>query len=125
MTFTFFQVALGGALGATLRYATVISAARILGAGFPVGTIFINILGSFIMGFLVVALDERNWLNLYPFLMVGLLGGFTTFSAFSLDTYMLYEQSNIVGLMLYVTISVLFSIMALFGGIWLGRYLII
>ena len=57
--------------------------------------------------------------------MVGLLGGFTTFSAFSLDTYMLYEQGNIVGLMLYVTISVLFSIMALFGGIWLGRYLII
>ena len=125
MTFTFFQVALGGALGATLRYATVISAARILGANFPVGTIFINILGSLIMGFLVVALDERNWLNLYPFLMVGLLGGFTTFSAFSLDTYMLYEQGNIVGLMLYVTISVLFSIMALFGGIWLGRYLII
>ena len=124
MTFTFFQVALGGALGATLRYATVISAARILGAGFPVGTIFINILGSFIMGFLVVALDQRNWLNLYPFLMVGLLGGFTTFSAFSLDTYMLYEQGNIVGLMLYVTISVLFSIMALFGGIWLVRYLI-
>ena len=125
MTFTFFQVALGGALGATLRYATVISAARILGANFPVGTIFINILGSFIMGFLVVALDQRNWLNLYPFLMVGLLGGFTTFSAFSLDTYMLYEQGNIVGLMLYVTISVLFSIMALFGSIWLGRYLII
>ena len=125
MTFTFFQVALGGALGATLRYATVISAARMLGASFPVGTIFINILGSFIMGFLVVALEQRNLLNLYPFLMVGLLGGFTTFSAFSLDTYMLYEQSNIVGLMLYVTISVLFSIMALFGGIWLGRYLII
>ena len=125
MTFTFFQVALGGALGATLRYATVISAARILGANFPVGTIFINILGSFIMGFLVVALDQRNLLNLYPFLMIGLLGGFTTFSAFSLDTYMLYEQGNIVGLMLYVTISVLFSIMALFGGIWLGRYLII
>ena len=108
MTFTFFQVALGGALGATLRYATVISAALILDVGFP-----------------VVALDQRNWLNLYPFLMVGLLGGFTTFSAFSLDTYMLYEQGNIVGLMLYVTISVLFSIMALFGGIWLGRYLII
>ena len=125
MTFTFFQVALGGALGATLRYATMISAARILGVGFPVGTIFINILGSFIMGFLVVALDQRNLLNLYPFLMIGLLGGFTTFSAFSLDTYMLYEQGNIVGLMLYVTISVLFSIMALFGGIWLGRYLII
>ena len=125
MTFTFFQVALGGALGATLRYATVIGAARILDANFPVGTIFINILGSFIMGFLVVALDQRNWFNLYPFLMVGLLGGFTTFSAFSLDTYMLYEQGNIVGLMLYVTISVLFSIMALFGGIWLGRYLII
>ena len=125
MTFTFFQVALGGALGATLRYATVISAARMLGASFPVGTIFINILGSFIMGFLVVALEQRNLLNLYPFLMVGLLGGFTTFSAFSLDTYMLYGQGNIVGLMLYVTISVLFSIMALFGGIWLGRYLII
>ena len=125
MTFTFFQVALGGALGATFRYATVLSATRILGAGFPVGTILVNILGSFIMGFLVIALDQRNWLNLYPFLMVGLLGGFTTFSAFSLDAYMLFEQDNIDGSILYVTISVLFSIMALLGGIWLGRYLII
>ena len=125
MTFTFFQVALGGALGATLRYATVISAARMLGASFPVGTIFINILGSFIMGFLVVALEQRNLLNLYPFLMVGLLGGFTTFSAFSLDVYMLFEQDNIVGSVLYVTISVLFSITALLAGIWWGRYLII
>ena len=125
MTFTFFQVALGGVLGATFRYATVLSATRILGAGFPVGTILVNILGSFIMGFLVIALDQRNWLNLYPFLMVGLLGGFTTFSAFSLDAYMLFEQDNIVGSILYVTISVLFSIMALLGGIWLGRYLII
>lgn len=125
MTFTFFQVALGGALGATLRYATMLGATRILGAGFPVGTIFINILGSFIMGFLVIILDQRNWLNLCPFLMIGMLGGFTTFSAFSLDAYMLFEQDNIVGSVLYVTISVLFSITALLAGIWWGRYLII
>jgi CrcB protein len=125
MTFTFFQVALGGALGATLRYATMLGATRILGAGFPVGTIFINILGSFIMGFLVIILDQRNWLSLYPFLMIGMLGGFTTFSAFSLDAYMLFEQDNIVGSVLYVTISVLFSITALLAGIWWGRYLII
>ena len=125
MTFTFFQVALGGALGATLRYATMLGATRILGAGFPVGTILINILGSFIMGFLVIILDQRNWLNLYPFLMIGMLGGFTTFSAFSLDAYTLFEQDNIVGSVLYVTISVLFSITALLAGIWWGRYLII
>ena len=125
MTFTFFQVALGGALGATLRYATMLGATRILGAGFPVGTIFINIVGSFIMGFLVIILDQRNWLSLYPFLMIGMLGGFTTFSAFSLDAYMLFEQDNIVGSVLYVTISVLFSITALLAGIWWGRYLII
>jgi CrcB protein len=125
MTFTFFQVALGGALGATLRYATMLGATRMLGAGFPVGTIFINILGSFIMGFLVIILDQRNWLSLYPFLMIGMLGGFTTFSAFSLDAYMLFEQDNIVGSVLYVTISVLFSITALLAGIWWGRYLII
>jgi len=125
MTFTFFQVALGGALGATLRYATMLGATRILGAGYPVGTIFINILGSFIMGFLVIILDQRNWLNLCPFLMIGMLGGFTTFSAFSLDAYMLFEQDNIVGSVLYVTISVLFSITALLAGIWWGRYLII
>jgi CrcB protein len=125
MTFTFFQVALGGALGATLRYATMLGATRMLGADFPVGTIFINILGSFIMGFLVIILDQRNWLSLYPFLMIGMLGGFTTFSAFSLDAYMLFEQDNIVGSVLYVTISVLFSITALLAGIWWGRYLII
>ena len=125
MTFTFFQVALGGALGATLRYATMLGATRMLGAGFPVGTIFINILGSSIMGFLVIILDQRNWLSLYPFLMIGMLGGFTTFSAFSLDAYMLFEQDNIVGSVLYVTISVLFSITALLAGIWWGRYLII
>jgi CrcB protein len=125
MTFTFFQVALGGALGATLRYATMLGATRMLGAGFPVGTIFINILGSFIMGFLVIILDQRNWLSLYPFLMIGMLGGFTTFSAFSLDAYMLFEQDNLVGSVLYVTISVLFSITALLAGIWWGRYLII
>jgi CrcB protein len=115
------QVALGGALGASARYLTGVATVRLFGPGFPWGTIVVNILGSFLMGVLVVVLAHRNGNAFAPFLMTGLLGGFTTFSAFSLDTLTLFErgQAGLAGA--YVTGSVLLSILGIVLGVVLTR----
>ena len=86
------QVALGGALGASARYLVGLGTLRLIGPGFPWGTLTVNVVGSFAMGLLVVVLAEV-WGNRFaPLLMTGLLGGFTTFSAFSLDAVALFER---------------------------------
>jgi CrcB protein len=88
----YLAVALGGALGATLRFAAGAWAVRTLGTGFPYGTLGVNVLGSLIMGAAAAVVLER-WPDASPhirtFLMTGVLGGFTTFSAFSLDALQL------------------------------------
>lgn len=117
-----FQVALGGAIGASLRYMTGLMMARLLGKGFPWGTLTVNIVGSFLMGVLVVVLAQTG--NRYaPLLMTGLLGGFTTFSAFSLDVVTLYERGQLALAGGYVAASVAVSIAALFAGLLLARSL--
>ncbi len=87
---TYVWVALGGALGSVARYACSVGAARWLGAAFPWGTLFVNVAGSFAIGLLaaLVAADGRPALgsDARAFLLVGVLGGFTTFSSFSLET---------------------------------------
>jgi len=93
------QVALGGAAGAVARHGVNIGAGRLFGPGFPVGTVAVNILGSFLMGLLVVVLAARGN-ALSPLLITGLLGGFTTFSAFSLDAVALAYVAGSVGLSL-------------------------
>tara|TARA_R100000789_G_scaffold9365_2_gene13205 strand:+ start:1868 stop:2335 length:468 start_codon:yes stop_codon:yes gene_type:complete len=115
------QVALGGALGASARYLTGIATARLLGKGFPWGTLTVNILGSFLMGVLVVALLHFSANRFAPLLMTGLLGGFTTFSAFSLDAVTLYERGQVGVAAGYVAASVVLSIAALFAGLALAR----
>ena len=124
MLTTLIQVALGGAIGATARYLTNVGAMRLVGPGFPWGTAVVNVVGSFLMGVLVVVLMERFGNRLAPFLMTGLLGGFTTFSAFSLDAVTLWErgQGAIAGL--YVIGSVMFSILALVAGLAFARSLL-
>lgn len=117
------QVALGGALGASARYLTGIATIRLLGRGFPWGTLTVNILGSFLMGILVVALLHLNGNRFAPLLMTGLLGGFTTFSAFSLDAVTIFERGETGLAALYVGASVLLSIAALFAGLTLARSL--
>ncbi|MCT4555939.1 MAG: fluoride efflux transporter CrcB [Pelagimonas sp.] len=117
------QVAIGGALGASARYLTGLAAARLLGKGFPWGTIIVNILGSFAMGVLVVTLLHLSGNRYAPLLMTGLLGGFTTFSAFSLDAVTLYERGQITLALTYVAGSVLLSIAALAAGLILARSL--
>lgn len=121
---TVLSVALGGAIGASLRYGVGAWALRAFGPGFPVGTMVVNVLGSLVMGLVAVALLHRfpgTWGHYAPFVMTGVLGGFTTFSAFSLDALNLIENGRMGQAALYVGGSVLLSILALFGGLTLGR----
>ena len=124
---TLLFVAMGGAVGASLRLLSVQFLTRILGLGFPYGTLFVNIAGSFAMGVLVELLAQR--LQLSPetkvFLTTGLLGGFTTFSTFSLDAALMIEKKQFALSALYMGSSVILSISALFAGLWLVRSLLV
>lgn len=115
------QVALGGALGASARYLTNVTATRVMGHGLPWGTFVVNVLGSFLMGVLVVALAKKGGNAYAPFLMTGLLGGFTTFSAFSLDAFALFERGQVGTAVGYVLASVALSLVAIVAGILLTR----
>lgn len=115
------QVALGGAIGASCRYLTNVGAMRLLGGGFPYGTVVVNILGSFLMGVLVVASAHRGGNQFAPLLMTGVLGGFTTFSAFSLDAVNLYQRGDILLAATYVFGSVAVGIAALIVGMAIAR----
>lgn len=116
-------VAAGGALGATLRHAVNQIALQALGADFPWGTLAVNILGSFIMGVFVGAFalfwDASQILRL--FLTVGVLGGFTTFSAFSLDSVLLLQRGQLIEAVSYILGSVILSLGGLVAGMMLVR----
>jgi CrcB protein len=121
---TILQVAIGGALGATLRFGINAATLRVFGAAFPVGTLGVNVLGSALMGLGVALLLEKAMApRLAPLLMTGLLGGFTTFSAFSLDTVALVERGEPWRALLYVSLSLSLSLLALVAGLALGRSL--
>ena len=121
MILTAFTVALGGAIGATLRWLTGILTLRIMGQGFPWGTVSVNVLGSLLMGVVVVALAEKGGMRAAPFLKTGLLGGFTTFSAFSLDAVALMERGQFNLAVAYVGGSVIIGLAALVFGMTLTR----
>ncbi len=121
MIWTLFQVALGGAIGASARYASGVGVTRLFGQGFPLAIITVNVLGSFLMGVFVVAAANRGLTYMAPFVMTGLLGGFTTFSAFSLETVTLMERGQISQAMLYVVLSVVLSVAGLVAGLWVAR----
>ena len=115
------QVALGGALGAVLRYLTGLGLLRLFGqTAFPLGVLTVNVAGSFAMG-LLVGLAAGRGVAPSPFLAAGLLGGFTTFSAFSLEAVTLYERGALGLAAAYVTANVVLSIGALFAGLALVR----
>ena len=116
-------VAAGGAVGASLRHLTGLAAMRLLGVNFPWGTLAVNVVGSFAMGVFIELLARRfgasNELRL--FVATGLLGGFTTFSAFSLDVAVLWERGAAGAAAGYVLVSVIGAILALFAGLWVAR----
>jgi CrcB protein len=124
MFLTLSQVALGGAIGASLRYLTNVGALRLFGQGFPMGTLIVNVLGSFVMGVLVVVLAKKGGTHLAPLLMTGILGGFTTFSAFSLDALTLWERGQHSLAFGYVAASVILSLAAIAAGLFVARNLI-
>ncbi|MDG2285768.1 MAG: fluoride efflux transporter CrcB [Alphaproteobacteria bacterium] len=116
-------VALGGAIGAVARYQSIGALTRWLGLGFPYGTLFVNVLGSFLAGlfleFLATKLNSSPELRV--FFAVGVLGAFTTFSGFALDVSVLTERANLLASGAYVALSVVLSIAGLFFGFWLMR----
>lgn len=112
-------VALGGAVGASARYGVGLAAARLFGPGFPWGTLAVNVLGGLAMGVLVGAFGHDRAKILL--LGAGVLGGFTTFSAFSLETALMIERGAIATASLYAAGSVVASVGALALGLALGR----
>jgi CrcB protein len=122
MITTLSYVAVGGAAGASLRYLFGAAIFRVTGpADFPLAIMAVNILGSFLMGVFVVAAAHRGLTHLSPFVMTGLLGGFTTFSAFSLETVTLMERGQLGAAAAYVALSVVLSVGGLMLGVMLAR----
>lgn len=115
------SVAAGGAIGASGRYLTNVAVMRLAGPGFPWGTVVANLLGSFLMGVLVVVLAHKGGMRYAPFLMTGVLGGYTTFSAFSFDAYTLYERGAFLQAGGYVLGSVGLGLAGLIGGMAVAR----
>jgi CrcB protein len=116
-------IAVGGGLGALARHYLSSAISGAVGGGFPWGIFAVNVLGGFIMGVIVElgALKLNYGPELRAFLTTGILGGFTTFSTFSLDAALLIERNDFAGAVAYVVGSVLLSILALFGGLFLVR----
>ena len=108
---TILWVAAGGACGAVLRYGVQ---ALTSGAGFPWGTLVVNIAGCLAIGLAIGAFAGTAWFEDAgrPLLVAGVLGGFTTFSAFSVDTVLLWEQGRVVSTVAYVFSSVAFCLVA-------------
>lgn len=121
MIMSFSQVALGGAIGACLRFGAGQILVREGHTGLPVAVLTVNILGSFIMGLFVMWSFHKGHEALNLFVMTGILGGFTTFSAFSLEAFTLIERGQIALAGAYVALSVGLSIGALVLGASLAR----
>ena len=119
-------VAAGGAAGAILRFAVVTLAGRLFGLGFPYGTLLVNVIGSLLIGILAVLFQAR-----YPehdalraFLIVGVLGGFTTFSAFSLDTFLLLDTGAYLKASANILLNVMLCVIAAGTGMLISKHLI-
>ncbi|MCB1434494.1 MAG: fluoride efflux transporter CrcB [Alphaproteobacteria bacterium] len=122
---TILWVALGGAIGAAGRYSVNVWSGRLVGTAFPWHTLTVNVLGCFIMGALVelMALKLNVSNDIRAFLTTGILGGFTTFSAFSLDFALLVERKSYLAAGAYAAGSVVVSLAAVFAGLHLVRAL--
>jgi CrcB protein len=124
--YTYLSVALGGALGSMARYATGVYVGRWLGTAFPWGTLLINIVGSFLIGAFAESFALR-WdapQTTRVFLVVGICGGYTTFSTFSLDIVTLINRGQMFTAGLYIVASVALGLAALYGGLHAMRLIL-
>jgi CrcB protein len=120
MLATLLLVALGGAIGSVLRFGAGLAAARLIGTGLPWGTLAVNVAGSFLIGVAFVLLAERGQARAAAFVMTGLLGGFTTFSAFSLETLALWSRGA-GGAVVYAAGTFGLCLAAVAAGVGVGR----
>lgn len=122
---TWFAVAVGGALGSVARFWLTAVMTRLTGPWFPYGTLLINVAGSFVIGLVAGVTLTPARMGIHPdlriFLMTGVCGGFTTFSAFSLQTLELLQLGDVVPAMLYIAGSVIFCLLFVWFGWWVGR----
>lgn len=118
-------IAVGGAVGAVLRFTVSTSVHRVMGKDFPYGTLTVNVLGSLLMGFFFIMLVERqiSSIELRSGLLFGVLGAFTTFSSFSFETLALLESGDFAKALLNVVLSVSLCLLATWIGLGIGRQL--
>lgn len=120
-------VFIGAGIGGALRHGVNLAALRLVGAGFPWGTLAINIAGSFVMGVVAEYFALKTGLpqQWRLFLTTGVLGGFTTFSAFSLEVALLYERGEVLAAGLYMLGSAVLAVAGLFAGLYVVRTLVV
>ncbi len=119
-------IAVGGAFGATMRFLAQATVYEILGRGFPYGTLFVNTIGSFLMGLLSIFLVEKFNLSAewHMAILIGVLGSFTTFSTFSMETLVLFEQGDLFKAMTNILLSVVLCVLAVWAGAYFAKQLV-
>jgi CrcB protein len=122
---TYVAIAIGGTLGCWARYAQSNLVQAVFGRDFPLATLSINVIGSFLMGFLFIVTLERLMIppSVRVGVLTGVLGGYTTFSTFEMETLLLAENGEFLKAALYVVLSVVIGFAAAFGGAYIARNL--
>lgn len=119
-------IAVGGAFGAIMRFLSQATIYELVGKTFPYGTLFVNVTGSFLMGLLSIFLVEKFNLSSewHLAILVGVLGSFTTFSTFSIETLVLFEQGDMLKAMTNILLSVVLCISAVWAGAFFAKQLV-